>query len=301
MEREKNMSNKTNLDRNLLKNGSFNIANNHRTFHLTDIYHSFMVMRRTHLLLLMIGVYLVINLCFGTLYFISGSSSLEGVRTDSPINHFLDSFFFSVQTFATIGYGKITPANTFANIIVTLEALVGLLTVALFTGMMFARFSKPSAKIIFSNVAIITTHNGKKQLVFRMSNGRMNQIVEARAIATLSIDETSLEGERHRKLYDMHLERNMSPLFSISWTVRHTLNNDSPLAKLSHEELKNGRAEILVIVSGLDDTYGQTIHSRTSYTADEIISDAKFVDIISRDQEGRIVVSHEKIHDYIKA
>ncbi|MFZ4713368.1 MAG: ion channel [Bacteriovoracaceae bacterium] len=294
------MANSANSERIMKKSGNFNIAPHKKAFQFGDLYHSFMVMKRYELIFFMVVTYLVINLFFGTLYFLAGPEALEGVRTDHFFHQLLDSFFFSVQTFATIGYGKITPATTTANIIVTLEALVGLLTVAFFTGMIFARFSKPSSKIIFSSVALITKHNGEKQLIFRMSNGRMNRIVEARAIVTLAIDETSKEGERHRKLYELTLERNMSPIFTLSWTVRHTLNESSPICLLDLAELKKGRAEILVIVTGLDDSYGQQVHARTAYSYEEIIPNAKFVDIISRDENGRVQISHDKIHDYIK-
>jgi inward rectifier potassium channel len=284
----------------LTRDGRINFANRHSHINMSDLYHSMMTMTWWRLIAFVIFLYLGINLFFAAIYFIGGSEALAGTFHTTPIERFLDCFFFSVQTFATIGYGKITPQTLAANITVTIEAFSGLVSVALLTGVIFARFSKPKTMMLFSNIAVITHHNNIKQLMFRVSNIRMNRIVEANAVVTLSIDDVSAEGHAYRKLVDLKLERASTTLLGLSWTVRHPIEESSPLFNLNPEDLKSRHAEVLVVITGLDDSYGQTVNAVTSYIAEEIIDNARFVDIISRTKDGKVYVAHDKIHDYIK-
>lgn len=285
--------------RTLTREGKINFANPQKEINISDLYHSMMALSWWKLIFLVVFIYIVINLFFATIYFLGGPEAIDGSVHASAFERFLDYFFFSVQTFATIGYGKMTPKTFGANLTVTIEAFCGLVSVALLTGVIFSRFAKPRTKMIFSKVAVITHHNSIRQLMFRVSNTRMNRIVEAHAKVTLSIDDTSMEGHAYRHLIDLKLERDSTTLLGLSWTVRHPIEESSPLFNASVEDLKNKHAEVLVAITGLDDTYGQTVNAVTSYIADEIIDNARFVDIISRTKDGKVFVAHDKIHDYI--
>lgn len=285
--------------RTLKRDGTLNLGVKQKSFNVSDLYHTTLSIESYKLFIFVFLAYLFINLFFASLYFMGGNGALSGTAHDAGFAYFLDCFFFSVQTFATIGYGKITPMTVFSNIIVTIEAICGLFSVAIITGIVFARFAKPNSKIIFSNIAIIANHNGKKQLHFRIANLRMNQIVDAKILVTLAIDEETIEKEKMRKLYDLELERNHTPIFGVSWTIRHTINEKSPLAQLTCEDLRKQHAEILVIFTGLDNTFSQTVNARFSYISSEIIENAKFVDIINRNEHGQLIIHHDKIHDYL--
>lgn len=283
----------------LNRDGTYNIGNTKKKFNISDIYHSLIIMDHLSFFISMAFGYTLINLFFGLLYFALGPEALENARTDSIYHQFIDSFFFSVQTLATMG-GRFLAKSYMAHVISTIQAFFGLLTVGFFTGIFFARISKPKNKIIFSNVAIISNHNLQRQLFFRIANLRLNQIIEAKVSVTLSIDTTSLEGYRHRKLVDLELERNQTPVFGVTWTVRHLITDKSPLFHLSCEDLRAAHAEIIVIVTGLDNSYGQTITAHFSYIPEEIVENSVFVDIIERNSKGQIIIHHDKIHEYKK-
>lgn len=281
----------------LNRDGTYNIGNTKKKFNITDLYHSLITMDHLSFIVSLAFGYTVINLIFGSIYFALGPEALEGLRTDTAYHHFLDCFFFSVQTLASSG-GRFVAIGYLPHLIGTIESFCGLLTVGFFTGIFFARISKPTNKILFSNIAIISKHNLQRQLFFRIANLRLNQIIEAKVSVTLSIDATSLEGYRHRKLIDLELERNQTPVFGVTWTVRHLICEKSPLFHLTCDDLKKANAEVIVIVTGLDSSFGQTISAHFSYIPDEIVEDAVFVDIIERNTKGQIIIHHDKIHEY---
>jgi len=236
--------------------------------------------------------YVISNTLFALMY-LAGGNCIQNARPGS----FIDAFFFSVQTMATIGYGGMSPANTYANIVVSIEALVGLLGVAMVTGLAFARFSLPTAKVLFSRVAVISPHDGIPTLMFRTANERRNSIVEAQLWATLIRNEITAEGQFMRRLHDLQLVRSRSPIFALTWTVMHPINEMSPLYGLTPEKLAEQETEILVTMTGLDETVSQMIHARHSFVAREILWNMRFVDIFSRSSDGRRVIDYNQFHD----
>ena len=264
-----------------------------------DLYHYLLSISSRRFFGIIFCWYLFINLIFACLYSITGPDALEGVRNNSSIIHFLDCFFFSVQTVATIGYGRISPISVLANILVTFEAFLGMLSLALVTGLFYARFSKPTARVIFSKNALITRHNGHLVFMFRVANGRLNQIVEANMGVTLVINEKTLEGHNFRRLYDLKLQRSHSPMFALSWTVIHIIDDHSPLNGLKNEDFIQRQAEFIVALSGIDETMSQTIHSRCSYTFHEILFARHYKDMITRDEEGHIKIDLKAIDDLL--
>jgi inward rectifier potassium channel len=261
-----------------------------------DLYHFLLITSWLRLLALFVLSYLAANAVFAGLY-VLGGDSIEGARPGS----FADAFFFSVQTMATIGYGKMVPRTLWAHTLVTVESFVGLMGLALATGMIFAKFSRPTARVLFSRHAVITTRDGVPCLMFRMANQRGNQIVEARIHVVLARNETTLEGESLRRLYDLEMMRAQNALFALSWTAIHPLIEDSPLHRATPESLAADEAEIIVSLTGLDETFSQTVHARHSYVADEIAWGARFVDILSRTPDGRRRVDYTRFHDVIRA
>ncbi len=279
------------------KDGSLNISKKRKKIQINDLYHSLLSMKWGTLLKYIAILYIIINLIFGILYFSAGDNAVLNAHHESKIAYFLDCFFFSVTTFATIGYGNLSPNGFLSNVIMMIEAFFGIVTTAILTGIFFAKFSKPTSKVLFSKVALVTKFDGENYFNFRIANQRANQIVEAKVTLLLSKNETTKEGDLFRNLYDLKLERDVSPLFALSWVVEHKLDENSPLFKMTQKELIESEAEILVTLTGFDETFGQTIHARHSYIPNEIIPNKRFVDILKRTPSG-VSVSIEKLHDY---
>jgi inward rectifier potassium channel len=263
---------------------------------LGDLYHSLLNASWWLLGALVLVLYLASNVVFA-LGYIAGGDSIENARHGS----FSDAFFFSVQTMATIGYGKWAPQTLLAHLLVTLEALVGLVGLALVTGLVFAKFSRPSARVIFSRVAVISPWNGTPSLMFRMANERANQIVEAQLRAVLARNEVTAEGQSVRRFYDLELSRKQNAIFTLSWTAIHPIDERSPLHGATRDTLKAMEGEIIASLVGIDDTFAQTVHARHSYIADEMVWGGRFADIISRLPDGRRVIDYRLFHDVVPA
>ncbi len=282
----------------LNRDGTLNVAREgYKKRFGTDGYHSLLSMTWTEFFSLVIGTYLTVNLFFAFAYFLCGPAALSGIRRDNLILHFMDCFFFSVQTFATIGYGRISPLAFVPNLLVTVEAFVGLLSVAMITGLLFARFSKPTAGVIFSNVAIIGVYDGVASLIFRVANKRLSQIVEAHMDVVLIKNEFTKEGEKFRRLYDLKLERSRSPLFALTWTAVHPIDESSPLYGMDSGKMQHAEIEILASLTGVDDTVGEAVNARFSYTPEDIVWNARFKDMITRRPDRKVHIELNKIHE----
>lgn len=236
------------------------------------------------------GAYLGFNLLFAAAYLGAGDA-ITGARPGS----FVDAFNFSVQTFSTIGYGHMTPRGI-GNVIVAIESVFGALTVALSTGLMFAKFAKPTAGVDFSKTMVIRRHHGVPTLMFRLANARANQVIEASVRCVALKDSVSPEGERMRSLDDLRLIRNHSPLFAMSWLVMHPIDAESPLFGLDDEARRSGDVRVAVSFTGLDSTLSQHIHSHHLYLAEDILEGRRFVDVLERHgSETRILL--DRLHD----
>lgn len=242
----------------------------------TDLYHYLLSISWPKFFFLLFLLFWVTNLPFALLYFYAGPQSLEGAHGPLSWPRFVDCFFFSVQTLNA----PFNPAGIWPNFLVTLQMYLGMLMIVIITGLFYARFARPSARVIFSDSAIIGHYNNKPCLVFRVANARLNQIIEARMTLTLTKNVTSDEGETSRKLYQMKLENDYSPLFALSWTIRHFINEESPLNGLDEQAMKDKQVVIFASLSGQDDTFSQTISARSVYRYDEIVYNKRFQDIL---------------------
>ncbi len=257
-----------------------------------DLYHRLLAAKWRWLLLSVLAVYLGANAFFAALYLLGGDC-LENARPGSVV----DAFFFSVQTMATIGYGKMVPRTPYANVVVSIEALCGLVSTAMATGLMFAKFARPTARVLFSDKALIVNRDGVRSLIFRMANARGNQIVEAALHVTLLRAEQTLEGEPVRRFHDLSLARANNPIFVMSWTAAHPIISESPMFGVTPEKLVEWEALIIVSLVGMDETSGQAVHARHAYGVSDVLWGRRFVDIIEVLPDGRRVMHFERFHE----
>lgn len=280
-------------ERMLNPDGSLNVGVS-RNVAVNDFYHWLVTRPWSVVIGMLTTAFFGANAVFAAAYLLAGDA-IENARPGS----FADAYFFSIQTMATIGYGKMVPATFLANVLVGVESFVGMLGLALATGLMFAKFSRPTARVLFSGVAVVTTRDGVPSLMFRIANERDSHIVEAQAHVILVRSETTREGESVRRFYDLELSRRQNALFALSWTVVHPIEPSSPLWELSRESLEAMDAEILVSVVGLDAQLSQTIHARHSYLPNEIVWNARFADMLTRASNGRWRIDASKLSDVI--
>jgi inward rectifier potassium channel len=251
----------------LNRDGSFNVRRLHEGwFKQLFAYHALVSLSWPKFFALVALWYLGINVVFALCYLALGPVALAGTF-HGPL--FWRAFFFSVHTFATIGYGNIVPVSFLANVAVALQTLVGLLSLAVATGLVFARFSRPNAHVLYSRTALMAPYQDMSSFQFRMVNGRRSQLVNVQAVVIHSRFENA-EGTRVRRFYNLELERDSVNLFPTNWTVVHPVSAQSPLYGWRREQLLEAEAEFLVLVNAVDETYSQTVYSRSSYTADEI-------------------------------
>ena len=243
-----------------------------------DSYHFLRTATWTRITLLFAGLFLAVNLVFAAILYAGHADVMNA-------HGFLGYYWFSVQTLATIGYGYLAPNDTLSNAIVTVESFVGIALTAMVTGVFFARFATPYAKVIFSKVAIIGDHDGKRTLMFRMANARATAIVEATCHVYVSRDEVLAGGERMRRIYDLPLRRATSPIFSLSWLATHTIDAASPIADLTPETLAASNVNVIVTFQGIDDRLAATVHTRYAYNVDDIVFDRRFTDLFHIDPE----------------
>ena len=277
--------------------GSFNVDRRGLSLlHSLNPYHWLLTIRWTSFFLLIGLSYLLANLVFAATYLICGTGALVGPG-DPPLgSRFLEAFFFSVQTVSTIGYGSLTPHGLAANLLVTVEALIGLLGFALATGLLFARFSRPNARILYSRNAIIAPYRGITALEIRIANARTSQLVNVEATVSLSRFET-VEGRPYRRFHDLKLERRMVTFFPLHWVIVHPIDESSPLFGVTKEEFDASDPEIFIMLTAIDETFSQTVHARTSYKHVEVLWDTRFSDIFLPSPDGRIAVDVRRISE----
>ena len=280
----------------LNRDGSFNVERSGLGYWASwSAYHALLTMPWSRFLAWLGLVYAGFNAVFALGFLALGPSALDAPEGDPA--GFWRAFFFSVQTFATIGYGRITAAGWQANALVAVEAFVGIVAAALTTGLVFARFARPTAALRFSRNALVGPFPGGRALMFRVVNTRRTEIIEVDALAILALFE--VEGDRRvRRFYPLPLERPHVVFFPLAWTVVHPITADTPLGRLTAAELLEGDAEILVLLKGIDDVAAHQVHARTSYHAADLVWDARFSDIFVRGRDGRLGVDVSRLDDY---
>jgi inward rectifier potassium channel len=259
---------------------------------LSDLYHFLIDRSWGHLLGLLAGFYAVANLVFAGLYMLGGDC-ISGATT------FKDHYFFSVHTLSTIGYGTMAPRTTYANVLVAVQAFLGTVFVAVTTGLVFAKFSRPTARVMWSKNAVIVEREGRKVLMFRMANERANQIVEATCRAAVARTVVTADGERLRRFQDVKLERHRTIVFVLSWTVMHVIDEQSPFWGLTIEKMKQDAFQLICSVVGTDETFSQQVHARNSYNPEDFVWDRRFADIIGNNPDGTRYVDYALFHELV--
>ncbi|MET3131914.1 inward rectifier potassium channel [Oxalobacteraceae bacterium GrIS 1.11] len=280
--------------------GSFRLGNAEikrlggRRWNWSDSYH-WMLALSWPLFFLMIGVlYLLTNVLFASAFYL-----VPGSVANARPGSFLDVVFFSIETLATVGYGYMNPGTTYGHVVASIEILLGMVEVATVTGLLFARFSRATSRILFSDVVVVTKFNGTSTLMLRTGNERNNLILEASVRASLVRRETTLEGQVFTRFYDLKLERDQTSVFALSWTIMHPIDAHSPLYGLTQQDLIDSATTLMVAVSGMDDTLNDFVHARQSYAPEHIFFNHHFADILS-DKVGAVrTLDFGKFHDIV--
>ena len=282
------------LRRAINPDGSFNV--HRKGTHLRDenLYLKLIDTTWPKFFLVVMAVFLAVNVVFAWIYLILGADRLQG--TEPEMSAFVNAFFFSVHTLTTVGYGNVFPRGPGANAVSALEAATGLMVFAVMTGLLYGRFSRPSARILFSNNALIAPYQDGTSLQFRITNARSNTLMNLEA-RVLLMTVVSNDGQLKRDFFDLELERRKVYFLPLTWTVVHPIDSASPLFGKTAEDLARISAEILILIQAFDDSFSQTVHSIYSYRHSEMVWGAKFVPAFSIDPRGDLVLELDRVHE----
>jgi inward rectifier potassium channel len=259
-----------------------------------DLYHYFMTVSWPQLFGTFAAFFLVFDLLFGFLYHL-----LPGCIANLNPPGFAGAFFFSVETLATVGYGDMHPQTLYGHVVAMIEIFIGLMSLALITGIMFARFSRPRARFLFTKNVVVRPIDGKLTLVIRAANLRQNVVQDASAKLRMLRDEITRENFRIRRVIDLPLLRSQHPMFVLGWTIMHVIDESSPLISETAESLKNTGASFVLSVSGTDETTGQQLMSRAEYSHSDVRWNAAFRDFLEESEDGTLRLDYGKFHDVV--
>ncbi len=282
----------------LNKDGSFNVKRKGLSLHQrTSFFHYLVTASWTHFFFIIITAFIVVNLFFTFIYLFLGVENLSGMIAHNAAEEFFEAFFFSAQTFTTVGYGRINPTGIVESGLASLEALIGLLFFAVATGLMYGRFSRPVAKFHFSENMIVAPFKDITALQYRVANRLNHQLIDVEAQISFSIIQ-EINGIRVRKFYGLPLELTKVAFFPTNWTVNHPIDIKSPLWGLTEEDLKDGEAEFLLLMKAYDENFSQMVNIRSSYTYREVVWGAKWQSMIGEPENGKVVLQMDKIGAY---
>ena len=287
------------LRRSINKDGSFNVSRRGGNWRNIHPYLHLLNMGWPKFLAVVIVTYLALNLTFAAIYFSLGPAALAGGDSPTESGRFLNAFFFSAHTLTTVGYGNISPASVGANVVSSLEALMGLMAAAIGTGLLFGRFSRPSAKIAFSEQMLVAPFQESSSVQFRIANLRPNVLMDLKADVILMTVEGA-PGDLKRKYQPLKLEREGVYFLALTWTIVHPIDQDSPLHGKTAADLQRLQSEFMILLRGYDDTFNQTVHSRYSYRYDEVVWGARFAPAFHIGPGGDIILEVDKVGDLMR-
>ncbi len=286
-----------NSPRYLNPDGSFNVQRKGLPFFQSfNIYHKLITMSWQKFYPLVFLAYIAANIFFAGLYVLAGPRQFDGATGTSLSHRIYDAFFFSTQTFTTVGYGHISPMGLMPNIISAIESMVGLLSFALATGLLYGRFSKPVAKIIYSRHAVIAPYKGITAFEFKLSNKRKHELIEVE-MELIFVCKTTENGRLTGRFESLSLERKKISFMPLTWTIVHPIDEKSPLYGITEKDLEDSDAEFLTILKAFDDTFSQHVYSRSSYKYSEIVWGAKFINNFNKVVDGITIVELDRIHE----
>ncbi|MBU6341454.1 MAG: hypothetical protein KGS48_08185 [Bacteroidetes bacterium] len=277
--------------------GVFNVER--ERFGLWDnTYFNLMMMPGWTFFLYIFTSFILVNLIFSLLYCCLGVEHLQGITPGGFGHNFMQAYFFSSQTLTTVGYGHISPTGILTNLVASVESFLGLLIFALVSGLLYGRFSRPVARIAFSDKLLVSPYRSGMALMFRMINAARSELIETEVQVIVTLNQRDESGVLNRRFYALALEISKISFFSLSWTIVHDLNENSPLYGFSSQDLQDAGAEFLILVKGTDEGNQQMVHIRRSYTAEEMVWNAKFLPVIGRSRKGKARVMTSKVGQY---
>jgi inward rectifier potassium channel len=283
------------LTRALNRDGTFNVRRNQLDGYAGSIYLRLSTMSWPRFLFFVLVAYVAINFVFAGIYIGLGPGSLHPNERDLQLSHFSQAFFFSVQTLTTVGYGSLYPYGFAAHSVAAIEAAMGVMCFALATGLLFSRFSRPTARLIFSDQMVVAPYREQTALEFRLANRRSNVLMEVQANVMLITVEKGPDGNLKRNFTELALERNQIFFLALTWTIVHPITESSPFWGKTNEDMQRMQAEVLILLKGYDDSFSQTVHTRYSYRWDEVEWAAKFLPAFDVSEEGHIVLDLKKM------
>lgn len=261
-----------------------------------DVYHWLITTSKTTLVVVIISGYILINLLFACVYFMIGHEHFGGLDATTQPQRFMNLFFFSAQTITTLGYGHIYPIGNAASIAAAVESLLGLLSFALATGVLYGRFSRPQAHMLYSKNILIAPYKNIKGIMFRIANRKQYELIESEASVTITLNNPET---KKREFINLKLELSRVNFLSLSWTIVHPLDEDSALFGLTKKDLEERDAEFIILIKAINDTYSQTVYSRNSYKAEDIVEGAKFKPLVPEvNKRGQLRLTVTDIHNY---
>jgi inward rectifier potassium channel len=261
-----------------------------------DVYHWLITTSKLSLILVILLAYVLVNVIFAWAYYVIGYHHFGGLDATGPGQQFMDLFFFSAQTITTLGYGHIYPVGNAASIAAAVESLLGLLTFAVATGILYGRFSKPRAHLLYSRNILISPYRGGKGIMFRIANRKRYELIESEASLTMTINNPETN---RRDFFNLKLEISRINFLALSWTIVHPLDEESPLYGLTKKDLEERDVEFIILIKAINDTYSQTVYSRNSYKAEELVENARFKSLTPKaNKQGRLELVVTDIHHY---
>lgn len=283
------------------KNGDFNLKRTGLSLmKRVSVYHDLIAMSWPAFIGLIFSAYFLINIVFALLYFLIGTQHLSGIEGSDEWSTFSEAFFFSAQSLTTVGYGRISPTGFWASFVASVEAMTGLLGFALITGLLYGKFTRPNAKILFSKSALIAPYKEINAFMFRIVNERRNQLLEVEVQVVLAFNQETA-GKKNRVFIQLPLENSKINFFPLPWTIVHPISHESPLSGRKEKDMEESDAEFIILVKAFDDSFSQNVYRRYSYTYRELKWGAKFPVIWERDHDGKTVLHLEKLNDTIEA
>jgi len=269
-------------------------------FNRLSWYHTMLNLSSFRFITYLVVMYILINLVFAFIYYLIGVEHLTGINKSNPLDEFIDVFFFSSQTFTTVGYGRIAPVGFMASLVATFEAFLGLLTFAIATGLFYGRFSRPRAYLRFSDIAVIAPFQDVTALMFRLAPYKNNALTDADVTLSTAI-EINEEGTLKSNFYRLETQLSKINTLALNWTIVHKIDENSPFFGFSADDFKNTNIEIIVHVRAFDEVFSNTVVQRSSYVSREIIYGAKFISMYYPDKEkDSTVLDLDKINEYQK-
>jgi inward rectifier potassium channel len=262
----------------------------------SDLYHRSMTVNWPVFFASAALIFIALNTIFGLLYWL-GKDPIANVSPDLPLP--LSLFYFSIETLATVGYGDMHPQTNYGHLIATIEIFTGMSFLAVMTGLIFARFSRPRARFVFAEHPVVTLHQGQPTLMVRVANARNNTISQANARLWLLRLENTAEGSQLRRFHELKLERQEHPMFTLSWTLLHKIDENSALFGVTTEDLDKSDTALVLNLSGVDDSSAQYLHARTLYYHTDILWRHRYQDMTSISPQGRLLIDYGKFHDVL--